>query len=56
MNDGWRGKDVASVEESEMSSRPSSESVNEKYYSVCEFDASTCPGDNFYDVFENAEK
>ena len=36
-----------------MRSIPSSESVNENDDSVREFDASTCSGDNFYDIFEN---
>ena len=49
-------KDVDLVEELEMSSRPSSEYVNEKYDLVGEFDASTCSGDNFYDIFENEEE
>ena len=39
-----------------MSSIPIPESVNEKYYLVGEFDASTCSGDNFYDIFENEEE
>ena len=31
--------------------RPSSESIKEKDDSVNEFDASTCSGDNFYNIF-----
>ena len=43
---------VALVEEAEISSRPSSEYLNEKGDSVGEFDASTCSGDKFYDIFD----
>ena len=46
MNDEKGGKDVDSVEEAEMSSRPSLEYVYDNDYSVGEFDASTCAGDN----------
>ena len=42
MNDGRGGKDVDSVEESGLNSRPSSESVNDHDDSVNVFDASTC--------------
>ena len=51
MNYDIGGKDVALVEEAEISSRPSSESLNEKDDYVGEFDASTGSGDNFYDIF-----
>ena len=51
MNDERVGKYVAPVEEAEISSRPSSESLNEKDDYVGEFDASTGSGDNFYDIF-----
>ena len=50
MNDEGGDKDVASVKELDMSSRKSLESVKEKYDPVGEFDASTCPGDHFYDT------
>ena len=53
MNDERGGKDVALVEEAEISSRPSSEYFNEKDDSVGEFDSSTCSGENIYDIFEN---
>ena len=46
------GKDVDLDEESKISSRPSSEYLNEKYDSVSEFDASTCSGDNFMIFWE----
>ena len=39
-----------------MSSRQSSESVNEKDDLVGEFDASTCSGGNFYDIFRMRKK
>ena len=39
-----------------MSSRTSTYYVNYNDYSVSEFDVSTCPGDNFYDIFENEEE
>ena len=55
MNEKIGDKDVALFEESEIISGPSSESVNEKDYLVGEFDASTFPGDNFYDIFDNEE-
>ena len=56
LNDARGGKYVALVEEAEMSSIPISESVNEKDDTVGEFDASTCSGDNVYDIFENKEE
>ena len=56
MNDERGDKDVALGKESDMSSRQSLESVNEKYDPVGEFDASTCPGDNFYDTFDHEEE
>ena len=52
MNYERGGEDVALVEESKFSSRPSSESLNEKYDSVGEFDFPTCSGDRFYDIFD----
>ena len=39
-----------------MRSRPSSESVNDHDDSINEFDASTCSGDNFYNIFSNEEE
>ena len=36
-----------------MRSKPSLESVNDNDDYVGEFDASTCSGENFYDIFEN---
>ena len=51
MVDERGGKDVDLDEETEINSRPSSESLNEKYDLVSEFDASTCSGDNFYNIF-----
>ena len=56
MNDKRGGKDVASVEEEEVSSIPSSEYVNDKDDLVGEFDVYTCSGDNYYDIFENEEE
>ena len=53
MNDNRGGEDVDSVEESEM--RSNIGSVYKNYDSVSGFDASTCSGDNFYDIFENEE-
>ena len=41
------GKDFSLDEEGEISSRASSEYLNEKDDLVSEFDASTCSGDNF---------
>ena len=55
VNDERGEKYFALAEYSEMSSRKISESVNEKDDSVGEFDASTCSGDSFYDIFENNE-
>ena len=52
MNDERVGKDVSSVEEAEMSSRPSSESINYNDDLVGEFYASTCSGG----IFENTEE
>ena len=52
MNYDIGGKDVALVEEAEISSRPSSESLNEKYGSVGELDAPTFSCDRFYDIFD----
>ena len=52
MNDKIGGKDISSVEESEISSRPISEYLNEKYDSVGDFDASTCSGDRFNYIFD----
>ena len=56
MNDERGGKDVASVEEVEMRSRPTSEYVNDNGDLVGEFYASTCSGDNFYDIFRTNKK
>ena len=56
MNDERGDKDVALGKESDMSSRQSLEYVNKKYDPVDEFDASTCPGDHFYDTFEHEEE
>ena len=39
-----------------MSSRPSSEYGNERDDLVGEFDAPTCSGNNFYDIFDNEEE
>ena len=39
-----------------MRSRPSSESVNDHDDSINEFDASTCSGDNFDNIFLNEEE
>ena len=43
------GENVASVEELEMGS--STDSVNYNDDLVSDFDASTCSGDNVYDIF-----
>ena len=51
INDNFGGDCVASFEEVEMSS--STYSVNENDDLVIGFDASTCSGDNVYDVFLN---
>ena len=56
MNNEKCGKDVALAEEAEISSRPRSEYLNEKYDSVGEFDASTCSGDRFYDILIKRKK
>ena len=56
MNDERGGKDVDLVEELEISSRPSSEYLNEKDDSIGEFGAYTCSDDNFYDIFDNEEE
>ena len=56
MNDERGGEDISLVEEEEFISRPSSEYLNEKYYSVGEFDLSTCSGDRFYDIFDKEEE
>ena len=39
-----------------MGSKPSTDYVNENDDLVGEFEASTCSGDNFYDIFENEEE
>ena len=52
MKDKRYGNAVALIEIAETSSRPSSESLNEKYDLAREFDASTCSGDRFYDIFD----
>ena len=52
MNDERVGKYVAPFEEAEISSRPSSESLNEKYGSVGELDAPNFSCDRFYDIFD----
>ena len=54
MIDERGGKDVASVEETEM--RSNIGSIYEIDDSVSGFHASTCSGDNFYDIFENEEE
>ena len=53
MNDDRSRKGVALVEEAEISSRPSSEYLNEKDDLVGEFYAYTYSGERFYDVFDN---
>ena len=53
MNDERCVKDVASVEEAEMISRPSAYSLNYNDDSFGEFDASTFSGENFYDIFDS---
>ena len=37
-------------------SRTSTNDVNDNNDSISEFDVSTCPGDNFYDIFENEDE
>ena len=54
MNDKIGDDDIASVEETEMS--PSTVSVNGNDDLVSEFYASTCSGDNVYDIFENEDE
>ena len=56
MNDARGGKDVASFKQSEMISRTSTNYLNDNNDSISEFDVSTCPGDNFYDIFENEDE
>ena len=51
INDNFGVYCVASFEEVEMSS--STYSVNENDDLVIGFDASTCSGDNVYDIFDN---
>ena len=51
-----RGNYFALVEEENISSRPSSESLNEKDDSVGEFNASTFSGDRLYDIFDKEEE
>ena len=46
--------DISSVEEEEI--RSSAYSVNYNDNLVCGFDASTCSGDNVYDIFRMREK
>ena len=53
-NDNIGGDDIALVEELEMIS--STDSVNDNDDLFSGFDASTCLGDNIYDIFENEEK
>ena len=55
-NDERVGEDVALVEETEFSSRISSDYLNKKYDSVGEFDLSTCSGDRFNDIFDKEEE
>ena len=55
MNDERGGKDVTSVEESEMRSSTSTDYVNDNDDLVSWSDASTCSGDNVYDIFENED-
>ena len=55
MNYERGGKDIALLEEAEISLRPSSESLNEKGDLVGEFGASTCSGDRSYDIFDKEE-
>ena len=54
INNNIGGDDVASVEELEM--RSSKDSVNDNDDLVNLFDASTCLGDNVYDIFDNKDK
>ena len=54
INDNFGGDCVASFEEVEMSSYIGS--VYEDDDSVSGFDASTCSGDNFYNIIENEGK
>ena len=56
MNGERGGKGIDLFKEAEMSSIPSSEFINEKDDLVGEFDASTCSGDHFYDIFESDEE
>ena len=53
MNDDRGGEDVASVEEAEMISNTGSVYGNDDL--VSGFDASTCSGDNIYNIFENED-
>ena len=53
INDDIVGDDVTSVEEVEMRSSTDSENGNDDLISG--FYASTCEGDNIYDVFENED-
>ena len=53
INKNIGGDDIASFEEAEM--RSSKYSVNENDDLVSGFDASTCVGDNVYDIFENED-
>ena len=55
MNDERGGKDVTSVEESEIRSITSIDSVNDNDDPVSGFDASTCSGEIFYNIFDNKE-
>ena len=54
INDNISGDNVASVEESEIGS--STDYVNANDYLVSGFDASTCSGDNLYDIFDNEDE
>ena len=54
-NDERGGKDVTSVEESEIRSITSIDSVNDNDDPVSGFDASTCSGEIFYNIFDNKE-
>ena len=55
VNNKRGGNDVDLVEEAKIISRPSSKYLNEKDNSVGEFDASTCSGDRFDDIFDKKE-
>ena len=54
IKDNIGGDDVSSAEESEMGS--STDYINDNDNLVSGFDASTCSGDNVYDIFENDDE